>query len=297
MDIKALDYFIALEDCGHYSVAAKRVFISSQGLSSAIKRLEAELGVPLFDTVDGVVMPNEYGRIFSRYARETSHATKEAFATIGELKRRQSREITLISSVGLIDFYPDDFINQFNVENSLGARVNKMRALPDIECEESLRNGWYDFALINEPIDREQFASIPLYRDCMFAWVPVDNALSTKENLTSKDLSGQQLVELDLDYVQSHNTEQVLRENANGYDILHVDEMIQILGHTIRNGRIGLTVRPHAETVLDPRVRALPITDITWGFALCWSTGRILTDGDLALIDWFRKSPVSNAAQ
>ena len=118
-----------------------------------------------------------------------------------------------------------------------------------------------------------------------------------KESLTSKDLSGQHLVELDLDYVQSRNTEGVLRENASGYDIIHVNEMIQILGHAIRNGRIGLTVRPHAETVLDPRVKALPITDIIWGFALCWSAGHILADGDPALIDWFRKSPVSNAVQ
>lgn len=296
MDVKTLDYFIALEEFGHYSSAAKHAFISAQGLSSSIKRLEGELGVPLFNTVDGTVTLTEYGKMFSRYAHETSHSTKEIVAAINELRKRRESDIALVSSVGLIDCYPIDFLDRFNEENDCNACVTKTRALPDTECEESLVNSWCDFALINEPIDHERFASVPLFRDCMFAWVPVENDLSSRTSLTCADLSGQHLTELSLDYVQSKNTERLLRKRAHGYDILHVNEMIQILGHAIRDKRIGLTVRLHAETVNDERVRAIPVVDDTWAFSLCWSAGRFLSKADMALIDWFRGSPVSNVS-
>jgi DNA-binding transcriptional LysR family regulator len=47
MFLRQFQYLIALEQERHFSRAAERCFVSQPGLSSAIKKLEEELGVPI----------------------------------------------------------------------------------------------------------------------------------------------------------------------------------------------------------------------------------------------------------
>ncbi len=287
MDVKVLNYFIALEDCGHYAPAAKKVYISPQGLSAAIKHLETEVGVPLFNANSGTITLTKYGQVFSTYAHEMVAKTEEVVARISEMKRRQSREISLLSSVGLINFFPDDFIQRFNETNTQGAFVPEVRALPDKECEQWLDNSLCDFALINKPVDLQKYSVLPIMEDNMVAWIRRDNPLADAEHITVADLSNQHLVELATDYKQSVNSERALTERAHDYSIFHVNEMIQILDHVITNGYVGLVVRLHTQIIHDPRVVAKPIEDLKWGFSLCWLASRILSEADTALIKWF----------
>lgn len=48
-DIRRLEQFVAVAESGTLALAAKKLFLTQQALSTAIKRLEKELGVPLFD--------------------------------------------------------------------------------------------------------------------------------------------------------------------------------------------------------------------------------------------------------
>ncbi|NCC69383.1 MAG: LysR family transcriptional regulator [Clostridia bacterium] len=50
MDSRQLLYFKAVCDEGGFTKAAEKLFISPQGISKAIHKLEDELGVPLFET-------------------------------------------------------------------------------------------------------------------------------------------------------------------------------------------------------------------------------------------------------
>ena len=44
MNIRDLDFFIKVYECRSISIASEKLFISAQGLSNAISRLEKELG-------------------------------------------------------------------------------------------------------------------------------------------------------------------------------------------------------------------------------------------------------------
>ena len=64
MDISALKYFIVTARTEHMNQAAQLLNITQPSLSASIKRLEAELGFPLFDRRGRGIQLNEYGRIF-----------------------------------------------------------------------------------------------------------------------------------------------------------------------------------------------------------------------------------------
>ena len=64
MELTQLRYFVAAARCGTMSRAAEELFVSQPNISTSITRLEAELGVPLYDRRRGKITLNEYGEAF-----------------------------------------------------------------------------------------------------------------------------------------------------------------------------------------------------------------------------------------
>ena len=74
MQIETLKYFVELAEAGSFYGAARRAFISQQGLNKAITALEAELGVHLVERGSRGVRLTTEGDIFLDYARRALDA-------------------------------------------------------------------------------------------------------------------------------------------------------------------------------------------------------------------------------
>lgn len=67
---KAIDYVIAVAECGSISKAAEFLYISQPSLSRFISKLENELGLRLFlRSIDGITL-TEAGEVYVSYAKE-----------------------------------------------------------------------------------------------------------------------------------------------------------------------------------------------------------------------------------
>jgi len=64
LELLQLKYFCKIAEQGNISNVAKELLISQPSLSKSIKKLEEELGTPLFDRKPGKIILNESGKIF-----------------------------------------------------------------------------------------------------------------------------------------------------------------------------------------------------------------------------------------
>lgn len=68
MELLQLEYFRVLARTEHITNAARELHIAQPSLSQTLKRLEQEVGVPLFDRTGKRIVLNDAGRIFLKYA-------------------------------------------------------------------------------------------------------------------------------------------------------------------------------------------------------------------------------------
>src|SRR5437773_2249704 len=86
MEIHQLRYFVAVAEEGSFSRAAAKVRVAQPSLSQQIRKLEAEVGQPLFDRLPRSVMLTEAGRCLIDYARQILASISDARRCVDELK-------------------------------------------------------------------------------------------------------------------------------------------------------------------------------------------------------------------
>ena len=281
VDSKVFGYVVALADTGSYARAAKQLYITPQGLSSAIKRLESTMGVPLFKgDHDGTVL-TPYGRIFYQFALSFESGYDAAMDEIEKLRRQESKTMLLSVSTGLFNVMSREALLQFNETASTGARIEILRTMVDYDCESYLLDKACDFALLNNPVDHHALLSVPLHKDTMFLWVSSASPLARKKTVRCADLAGMHLVCLTpSEYVASRNYVAKLAEPSIGCTLYPVDEMIEVLELAMKRNIAAVTVRSHVSAFPNEGYVGIPIEDLTWGFSIAYRQDRRLSPWD-----------------
>ena len=85
MRVETLEYALVVARCGSISRAAEEVFVSEQGLSKALKNLEIELGVAIFERSGRGVRPTRAGQIVIEHAAQIAEAKSAMLDGLGRL--------------------------------------------------------------------------------------------------------------------------------------------------------------------------------------------------------------------
>lgn len=81
MELRHLRYFMAIAEERSFTAAAERLWIAQPGLSTQMRRLEAELGVQLFERHSRGIELTQAGELFFERARAAVSAADVALAT------------------------------------------------------------------------------------------------------------------------------------------------------------------------------------------------------------------------
>src|SRR3954469_9522705 len=85
MELRHLEYFVAVAEEASFTKAAARVHVAQPGVSAQIRQLEQELGQPLFDRSGRSVRLTEAGTAVLPYARAALQAVERVRLTVDEM--------------------------------------------------------------------------------------------------------------------------------------------------------------------------------------------------------------------
>ena len=188
MELLQLLYFKEVADCGKISTAAEKLFISAPSLSATIKRLEKELGTPLFDRSGNAISLNEQGKIFLRYTNQSLSAIEAGKAELknySDAKRHHVRIAATTSNlwVGLLSAFSLEYPHITLSNTSL-----KLKQLP----EDSIFPQ-YNFLLAESsdlPATRYK-NQVLIEKDRPVLVVPQGHPLAQKKEIDLRDLKNE----------------------------------------------------------------------------------------------------------
>lgn len=288
MNSEQLKYFELTYQERNYSAAARLVPVSPQGLTKAMRALEKELGVPLFEPDEnGMPAPTPYAQELYEFTEVTSSNLRLMHEAFDRLRGRECHELRLGCSLGVMGALGPDFLDGFHAIRP-NVHISYWETNDDL-CDRGLAHGDYDLALAVLPCNA-RFESTPLYRCPLYFWVNAADPLSRKESLTLEDLRGYDVALPGEGFKCFEELSRLNRERSLGLGrIFEMSEIFQLYEFAASNRGVGFTARHHVNLSVfahDTSVVALPLNELSWGFGIERLTTHALDEAERAFWNW-----------
>lgn len=195
MDLKEQEYVMAIAKHRSITKAADELFITQPTLSIFINRLEARMGIRLFDRIGKQFIPTYAGELYIKKARELLVIQNEFKAELSDLISGYTGRLRFglhsRRSTHLLPGVLKEFHNSYpQIEVLLTEDSSKI-------MEEKLLAGDLDLILTNRFFDKEKLEVIPVYDDRLIMSIRPDHPACKK----AKVLPGHPYPWLDLKHV------------------------------------------------------------------------------------------------
>jgi DNA-binding transcriptional LysR family regulator len=185
MDLFQLETFLAVAREGSFSRAAKKLFRTQPAVSQTIRKLEVELGEPLFDrsSRDGIL--TDAGRVLEGYAMRLLNTRSEALVALDELRQMLKGKLS-VSANEFTCLYLLPVLDEFRRLYPM-IKVAVQRSLASHISDELINHSTELGVLTFHPED-PLLRSIVVYRDDIAFVVPPRHPLASAGEVTIKQL-------------------------------------------------------------------------------------------------------------
>ena len=259
MNIKQLRYFIKICETGSFSRAAEHLYISQQGLSMAIMRLEQELSCTLFERTPGGLRLTQDSEYLLPRAMEIVKNTEECESHFQQLYRKGS-SLMLCGTPSAFIEYAGDLLFGFQEENP--QHKIKIRECSDVMCDTAIETSQAELAFTTGPVDDQKFDSQLMLTRPLHLLVRSDHPLA---QCASVKLDALRTVPLTImcDGIKVHS-EIVRCCESEGFtpEVQHMAVTVTFAVRAAAGGAVVLILRPDIyEKGLAGSLKAVPIRD------------------------------------
>ncbi len=193
MDLRQLEYFVAVAEEQNFTRAAGRVHISQSGVSAQIRQLERELGAELFDRSARTVTLTVAGKAALEHARAALTAAGAVSQAVGEVTGLLRGRLALGMIIGCTITPLFDALAAFHRAHP-GVVVSLLEDSSD-RLADGVRAGALDLALIGTAeATVEGLESLTIVSERLVAAVPPGHPLTRRPRLTLRDLESYPIV-------------------------------------------------------------------------------------------------------
>ncbi len=197
MNLQRIQYFVAVAEELHFTRAARRLYVDQGSLSAAIRRLEHELGLPLFDRSSRKVELTEDGQALLPHAYRLL-ADADAFRSA--VRRRRTRDSgslrvgLLLGPIAAADLTPL-ILDAFHAARP-GVDL-RVRLVELHEQHTALAEGHLDVMIARPPLCRADVTLHDLFTEPRLAELALDHPLAEYDEIPVEALQGHTFVQAD----------------------------------------------------------------------------------------------------
>jgi LysR family hydrogen peroxide-inducible transcriptional activator len=263
MTLTELRYIVAVAREKHFGRAAEACFVSQPTLSVAIKKLEEELDVKLFERGASEVSVTPLGDAIVRQAQSVI----EQAAAIKEIAARGKDPLTGPLRLGII-YTIGPYLLPDLVRNAIELTPQMPLMLQEnftVRLLEMLRTGELDCAIMAEPFPDTGLAIAPLYDEPFMVALPKSHPMAKRKSITSEELKRETMLLLGTGHCFRDHVLEVCPEfarfssDAEGIRKSFEGSSLETIKHMVASG-MGITVVPQLSVPkeLQPLVRYVP---------------------------------------
>jgi LysR family hydrogen peroxide-inducible transcriptional activator len=274
MTLTELKYIVAVARERHFGMAAQACYVSQPTLSVAVKKLEEELDVKLFERSANEVTVTHLGEEIVRQAQ----SVLEQAAAIKEMAKRGKDPLAGPLTLGII--YT---IGPYLLPDLVRQMISHTPQMPlmlqenfTVKLLEMLRTGEIDCAILAEPFPDAGLAIAPLYDEPFLAVVPANHPLAAQTQVSTEQLKQETMLLLGSGHCFRDHVLEVCPEfarfssNAEGIRRSFEGSSLETIKHMVAAGmgvtlvprlsvpKEALALKPRRKRDEDPYVKYLP---------------------------------------
>ena len=257
MNTDYLRYFSTLAELQHYGNAAKALNISQPGLSHAIRSLEEDFGLPLFEKTGRNVRLSPYGLDLKKQIDVILNGLDELNQKISDF-HREDKVIRIASVYPLAGSFIPELIQSCSVKFPFSI-YNGMT--PDIL--QGLENMTYDLGFCSASPTSELFEYYPVQKSYIGIVVPKGHALSQKKAFDFQDIT----IYPQIFFTRTSPMRKLQERIYTNYKLPVTPaceaEEIEVILNMIEHG-FGVSVLPYLDIFKNRNVEVLPLSETDW---------------------------------
>lgn len=277
MELLQLQYFRTVARLEHMTRAAEELRVAQPALSQTIARLEADLGVPLFDRSGRSIRLNHFGAVFLNKIEAALVLIEEGRAEVSDLAGREGGRVHLSTTTHKCF---SDMIGSFISRHpDIKLQINQASTQEKIK---QLRNGHIDFCITFPPLHEKGIAGKKFLTEHIKIAVPKSHRFADRHSIDLAELADDPFICIKEDNPFRQMTDSFCAQAGFKPNVVcEVDELSGII-HFIGTG-IGVAFLPDTSF----EVNELPFPLITIDNPVCQRTYQIA---------WNEKRYLSRAA-
>ncbi|MDR7335364.1 hydrogen peroxide-inducible genes activator [Roseateles asaccharophilus] len=266
MTLTELRYIVAVARERHFGRAAEACFVSQPTLSVAIKKLEEELDLKIFERGGSEVSVTPLGEEIVRQAQ----SVLDQAGAIKEIAKRGKDPLAGALRLGII--YT---IGPYLLPELVRHTIEKYPQMPlmlqenfTVKLLEMLRTGELDCAIMAEPFPDTGLATADLYDEPFVVALPASHPLADRATISAEELKRETMLLLGTGHCFRDHVLEVCPEfarfssDAEGIRRSFEGSSLETIKHMVASG-MGVTVVPRLSVPREktPHLRFVPFSD------------------------------------
>jgi DNA-binding transcriptional LysR family regulator len=192
VELRQLEYFVAVAEEANFTRAAQRVHISQSGISAQVRRLEEELGAELIDRSGRTATLTPAGAAALEHARAVIAAAGAVRQAVDEVTGllRGRLVVGMITGCTVTPLF--DALSAFHAAHP-GVELSLLEDGSD-RLIERVRSGEADLALTGAGAMPEGLEGFPVISERLVAAVPAGHPLTHRKRVTLADIAAHPVV-------------------------------------------------------------------------------------------------------